>query len=166
MSLSRLGRDRGDGRAALLGIAHPLATLLADAEPGRPAVVRVLQEDVRDRDRGLALEEAALDVLLRVRARRPLDHVDALDDDAPLLREDLQDLPLGALVLARDDDDLVPAAKTHLRGGRGGFSLLTEHGSNDLWRERDDLHELLLTELAGDGAEDARPDRLLLRVDE
>src|SRR5436190_12677421 len=166
MSLPRLGRDRGDGRAALLGIPHPLAALLADTEPGGPAVVRVFQEDVRDRDRGLALEEPALDVLLWVRAGRALDHVDALDDDASLFREHLQDLPLGALVLAGDHDDLVPAPQAHLRGGRGGFSLLTEHGSNDLWRERDDLHELLLAELAGDGAEDARPDRLLLGVDE
>src|SRR5438552_6683251 len=37
---------------------------------------------------------------------------------------------------------------------------------DDLRRERNDLHELALAQFAGDGTEDARPDRLALIVDE
>src|SRR5262245_33041172 len=38
--------------------------------------------------------------------------------------------------------------------------------SEDLRRERDDLHEVAVAQLARDGTEDARPARVVLRVDD
>src|SRR5262249_17407998 len=77
----------------------------SDARAG--VAVRVHQHHVGDVDRGLLLGDAPRDVLGRIGPHVALDHVDALDDDAPLAREDLDDLPLAPAVLACDHDDLV-----------------------------------------------------------
>src|SRR3954451_2384880 len=47
-----------------------------------------------------------------------------------------------------------------------GFPYICVAPLDDFRRERDDLHELPLAQLAGDGAEDARADRLACVVDE
>jgi hypothetical protein len=57
--------------------------------------------------RGLALDDAALDVLARVRPRVALDHVDAFDDQAVLVRHHLQHAPALAAVLAGHHEHVV-----------------------------------------------------------
>src|SRR5688572_2137090 len=57
--------------------------------------------------RALALDDAALDVALRVRLRVALDDVDTLDDDAVLRRQHLEHPAALAAVAARRDDDVV-----------------------------------------------------------
>ena len=87
----------------------------------------------------------------------PLDAVDALDDHPLLLAEHLDDLALGALVLAGDHLDGVALLDVH---------ALLAHGSEHLRRERDDLHELLLAQLAAHGAEDAGAARLAVVLED
>src|SRR5689334_4173306 len=60
--------------------------------------------------RTFALDDAALDVALRIRTRVALDDVHALDDHAVADRQHLEDATLLAFVLAgRHDDRVVPA---------------------------------------------------------
>src|SRR6185312_8156793 len=81
-----------------------------------------------------------------------LDHIHALDQGAVFLRENLQHRALLALVAAGNDDDLVALANiAHLENLRG---------------ERDDLHLVLVAQLAGDRSEDAGADRLALGIDQ
>src|SRR5215831_7003444 len=84
----------------------------------------------------------------------PLHHGDALHDGAVLIRHNLEHLALLALVLAGDDHHAVALLDLEL----GHLQ--------DLRRERYDLHVLLGSQLAGDRAEDARADRLALRIDQ
>jgi hypothetical protein len=56
---------------------------------------------------GLALDQASLDLTLRVRLRMPLDDVHALDNEAVLVRDDLQHAPALAAILAGDHHDVV-----------------------------------------------------------
>ena len=63
-------------------------------------------------------------------------------------------LPRLPLCLAGDDDDGV------------AFANVQDSPSQNLRRERDDLHERLRAELAGDRAKDAGSDRLVVLVDE
>src|SRR5215470_831134 len=78
----------------------------AHADPGGLVRLRIHQHHVRQVDRSLALDDAALPELLS-RALVLLDHVDVLDEHAPLVPEHAQDLAALALLLARDHDDRV-----------------------------------------------------------
>src|SRR5947199_316656 len=62
---------------------------------------------VRRVQRGLALDDPALDVLARIRPRMALDHVHAFDDEPVLLGQHLQDAAALAAVLARGDEHVV-----------------------------------------------------------
>src|SRR5262249_42179476 len=77
------------------------------------------------------------------------------DDDAALGRACLDDPTALAAVLAGEDLHRVALLHLHLRGH-------LQH----LWSQADDLHEVLLAQLTRDGAEDARPARVRLLVDE
>src|SRR5215471_5692272 len=95
-------------RSTLLRESLGLAlSVSSPADPRARVAVRVHEHHVGDVDRGLLLGDPSRDVLGRVGPHVPLDHVDALDDDAARSREDLDDLALTAAVLARDHDDLV-----------------------------------------------------------
>src|SRR5690606_12930547 len=131
-----------------------LLAVLADAvTDARRVPVRVHDHDVRDVDRGFLRDDAAgLRSTLRLGDPRVLlDPVHALDEDLLSLGVGLDDLALRALVLARDDEN--------------GVALLDLH-SEHLRRQRDDLHELLVAQLAPDRPEDARASRLVVVLDE
>src|SRR5271169_2315229 len=102
--------ERADRRPALLGIPHPLGALRTDSNACRLAALGVDEHEVRKGDRRFALEDAALDVLLRVRARGPLDLVHAFDDGAALRGQHFEDLPARPAILSREDDDDVVLA--------------------------------------------------------
>src|SRR5580765_213561 len=78
----------------------------------------------------------------------PGDPVDALDEDALGLGVDGDDLARGALAGPTEDLDGVALLDLHLR-------CLGRHESEHLRRQRDDLHELLVAQLAAHRAEDA-----------
>src|SRR4029077_745222 len=71
--------------------------------------------------RRLALQDAALDVALRIWARVLADEVDALDDRPPLRGVDAQDAGLAAPVLPRQHDDGV--VLLDVRAGRPALEL-------------------------------------------
>src|SRR5690606_41790450 len=79
-----------------------------------------------------------------------LDPVHALHEHLVLAGEGLDDLALGALVLAGDDENPVAFLVLHL-----------EH----LRCQRDDLHELTVPQLPADRAADAHATRLLVVLD-
>src|SRR5262249_39666521 len=60
--------------------------------------------------RRLALDDATLDVALRVRLRVALDQVDTFDDQPVLVRLRAEDAPALATVLAGNDQDVVVLA--------------------------------------------------------
>ena len=68
----------------------------------KAVIVRTVKEQRR-----LALDHAALDLLLRVGLGVALDDVHALDDDAVLRRQDLEHAATLAAILAGDHDDVV-----------------------------------------------------------
>src|SRR4029079_15824471 len=72
------------------------------------------------------LQDAAARVALR-RLGVALDHVDALDDDASLFRLEAQHAPALALVLAGDDDDLIPLANVHDYRTSGASEMIFMH---------------------------------------
>src|SRR6185503_15572542 len=85
--------------------APVVQTLVTD--PAGLVTLLAQHHQIRDRDGGLLLDDPALDLLLRVRLRVPLDHVHAFDEGAVLLRVHAQDAPALSLVLACDDQDRV-----------------------------------------------------------
>src|SRR5262245_20910659 len=103
----------------------------------------------------LTLDDPAFDIALRVRTRVALDHVHAFNDQAVLERQYLEHAPTLAGILPRRNDDGVVAAN---------WCLQLRHDLQNLWRERNDLHEPALAQLTGDGPEHARADRLVLIV--
>jgi hypothetical protein len=80
-----------------------------------------------------------------------LHDVHARDHDLARCAVDFLDLATLAAVAAGDDHDLVALADAQIAGHL-----------EDLRRERDDLHEVALAQLARDRAEDARAPRLVL----
>ena len=64
------------------------------------------ESDVRDVERALAFHDPAFRALLGFLLML-FDHPHVLDDDLRLGREDLEDGPLRALVVSRDDDHFV-----------------------------------------------------------
>src|SRR5207245_5796473 len=79
--------------------------LVADARLG--AALRADELHVRRMQGRFALDDAALDVLARVRPRVALDHVHALHDQPVVLGLHFQDAAALAAVLARDDEHVV-----------------------------------------------------------
>src|SRR5688500_309576 len=116
MVASATGIALVDLLSGTLGDAHPPTALTLDPHARRVARLRVQQHHVRDVDRALALDHAALSGLgaLRVaqhhRALVALLDVQPLDVDLVLLHVDAQDLAGLALVLAGDDLDQIVAA--------------------------------------------------------
>ena len=76
----------------------------------------------------------------------PLDEVEVLDDDATLTRARLDDAALLAAVLAGE----------HLHGSPFLIFIALLPSLENLGSQADDLHEVLLAQLAGDRPEDAR----------
>src|SRR5215204_5074145 len=107
--------------ARALGHAHALPVLgAARPDARRLVLLGVHERHVGHVDGTLALDHADLCVGARgVRARVALDDVDALDVDAVAGPVDAEDLAGLALVLARDDDDVVVLAQLHLRAPPG-----------------------------------------------
>src|SRR5213592_4794744 len=113
-----------DRLAAPLADAHLAAVgELLDPDADGPIAAAAHEEHVREVERALALDNAALTQLLR----RPLvllDHVDLFDEDAPGADEHAQHLAALAALLARDDGDRVaPPDVTH-----GSASRWTSRG--------------------------------------
>src|SRR5690606_24513149 len=77
----------------------------AEADAGRLAVLRILDGEVRNLDRGFLGNDAALG--LRRLALVTAHDVDATDERAVLLRANLDDLAALAFVAAGQDDDAV-----------------------------------------------------------
>src|SRR5882672_9431972 len=86
--------------ARLPGEADLAAVEQLEADAGRLVALGVDMGDVRDVQHGLLLDDAAR--LPHGGPGMALHHVDALDEDAAILRQDAQDLAGLALVLARD----------------------------------------------------------------
>src|SRR5687767_4072935 len=148
-----------DLRAGFLGHTPAPAPLALDRDAAGLARVRVDQHHVGDVDRTFHLDDPtellrALGVAQRARAGVALDDVRALDVDLLLLRVHTQHAAGPALVLAGDDADGVVLAD------------LDRHQLEHLRRERHDLHEVAVTQLARDGAEDARAARVVGGVDQ
>src|SRR5262245_4536728 len=102
--------DVRDHLAARLGDADlPPVWLDAEADAGRLAGRGIGDCDVRDVQRSLFLDDAAR-LTRAARLGVALHDVDALDDDAVLLRQDGADLAGLAAVLAGQDDDVVAPA--------------------------------------------------------
>src|SRR5271163_1604940 len=143
-----------DVLAVALGDANPLAGLRVDpvADPSGLAV-GVDHHHVGDVDRGFLRDDpAGLSSTLVGRDRGVLlDPVDALDEHLVAGRVSLQNLALGALVLARDDEDGVTFVDLHLQHLRG---------------QRDDLHEALLPQFAADRPENAGSARVVVGFDD
>src|SRR3989442_8719743 len=108
-----------DRLAAPLADAHLAAVgELLDPDADGPIAAAAHEEHVREVERALALDDAALTQLLR----QPLvllDHVDLFDEHAPGADEHAQHLAALAALLARDDGDRVaPPDVTHGRASR------------------------------------------------
>src|SRR5437870_9935394 len=113
-----------DRLAAPLADAHLAAVgELLDPDADGPIAAAAHEEHVREVERALPLDDAALTQLLR----RPLvllDHVDLFDEHAPGADEHAQHLAALAALLARDDGDRVaPPDVTH-----GSASRWTSRG--------------------------------------
>src|SRR3569623_713628 len=110
---------------------------------------------IGDVDRGLALDDAAGLVGLRIRLGVALDDVHVGDEHAVAVHA--QHVATLALVLAGDHEDLITLADTvH------GSNLRSKH----IGREGDDLHELLAAQLTRNRPENAGAARLELVVEE
>src|SRR5690242_1196640 len=107
--------------------------------------------------------------------RLPASLPDSTSTESPVL--------ILSFVVAISRESYVPAwagfgapANPRFAGADGRFERPVEEGARagtlgsptlkNLWCERDDLHEVALAQLARDGAEDARPARVSLSVDD
>src|SRR5947208_12710761 len=157
--------------SAVGALAHAHLALLAlrlanlDSDAGRPVAGRTHEHHARDRQRRRLLDDAArrdlraahpARVAQRTRPRVPLDQVEILDEHLAVPRHRVDDAALLAAVLAGEDVHGVAFADFHR----------VRHELQNLRRERDDLHEVLLAQLAGDRAEDAGSARVALIVDD
>src|SRR4051794_31255599 len=149
---------------AHLDLLAVLALVEAVPDAGRQLARRADEHHVRRRHGRRALDAPAGRDLRAAHAARVADRprllvlrlqVQVLDDDLPVARERLEDPPLLAAVLAGEHLDGV----TFLEFQR---CHVLEH----LGSQADDLHEVLLTQLAGDRPEDARPARVAGCVDD
>src|SRR5947209_1630754 len=176
-------QDLRTGRPVLLTVQR-LATFTGNADP--PHLATRLLQPVTDTGRDAArsehhhvrhtdwlrlLRNSALNLFRRVRPRVPLDDHHAFYGDfagEAVYFKHLSRLPL---VPARDHSDQV--VLLDLDSLRSAFSTLLpplvsnfRHVLDDLRCERNDLHETLIAQLAGDGPEDACPDGFTHFVDE
>src|SRR5216117_1798122 len=113
--------------AMSLSLVHGLAAALAharlaaigqdlDAGAHRTIAAAAHEQHVRERERALALDDAALSDFLR-RTLVLLDHVDLLDQHAPFLRDHAQHLPALAALAAGDDAHGVAPSHVTARHG-------------------------------------------------
>src|SRR6185369_9361448 len=154
---------RVDDFAADAAYPDSLAAVeLLAADPRRLVHVRAQQHHVGHVNGLFDLRDSARIVAARLHVL--LDDGDALDDELAVLGDHLDDLAGLAAILAGDDDDGVAFSNV---GFCHGFPfLLGLSPSENLRRERDDLHELLRAQLAGDRSEDAGSERLALVVED
>src|SRR5690606_31624869 len=133
--------------------AHLLAVGVEAVANASGLAVGVDQHHVGDVNLRLLRDDAAgLRAALSLADPRVLlDPVHALHEHLVLAGEGLDDLALGALVLAGDDENRVALLDLHL-----------EH----LRCQRDDLHELTVPQLPADRAEDARAARFVVVLDQ
>src|SRR5688572_14512060 len=98
-------------------------------DAGRLAALGAHELDVARVQRALAFHDPALDVLLRIRLRVPLDDVHAFDDEAVLHGEHFQHSPALAAVLPGRHHDLVVSAYRRLQCRHRSIpTLYTLHG--------------------------------------
>src|SRR5438874_8729497 len=97
-------------RLAAAAAGTNLAAIGEDLDAGARRLVAAWAHDehVGQRQRSLALDDAALSQLLR-RPLMLLDHVDVLDEHASLLRKDSEHLAALARLAAGDDSDRIAA---------------------------------------------------------
>src|SRR5262245_60994146 len=134
----RLQIDHLAGAARHAYLASALEYLEADSR--RLAGFRVDVSDVRDVERRLLLDDAA--GIAGRGPRMPLDHVDALHQDARLVAQDPQHLAGLALLLAGADDHLVAFPDLELHCHSRTCSA-ARYALENFRRERNDLHEIL-----------------------
>lgn len=91
-----------------------------------------------------------------------MDGATSFDNNLAFGRVDAEDGAFFALVVTGDDFDLVAFFDVCLDGAHGKML----RGLENLWCEGDDLHELLFTELTGDGAEDPGAAWVIILVDD
>src|SRR5262245_61364634 len=94
--------------AHLLAVVQP-----AVPDAGRLAALAAHHHEVAGVDRGLALEDPALDVALRVRTRVLAGEVHSLDDRPALARKHPQDPGLAAAILAGEHHHRVVLLHVH-----------------------------------------------------
>ena len=91
-------------------------------DPGQLAAVRIHQHDVRGVNGRLALDDAALDLLLRVGLGVALDQVDALDHHPALVRQHAQHAAALAAIAPGDHLDFVVLADREFHHSTSGAS--------------------------------------------
>src|SRR2546427_5560518 len=129
---------------------------LCSSALGRSGVKALGQHDVGNVQGAFALDDRALGtVLIGVFLQVLLDHVRPFDDDAVLVAQDLKNLAALAALGARDNHYLISF-----------FDVKLLHNSNYFRRQRNYFHELLLPQLAGDGAENTGAARVILIVND
>src|SRR5487761_126963 len=117
----RLIFERGAAAAATPGFRAVGQNLYADA---RVLVAGWAQDHhVRDVHLAFLIQNAAANILRRIRARVLLDHVGVLDSDAALDRIDREDPPGFAFVAAGHDFHRVSVANHHRPGLLRSFSM-------------------------------------------
>src|SRR5260221_1929176 len=146
----------------LLAVALEEADLAAVFEDAQADAVGLLRDRVPDGDVGhvdrhFLGDDAARLILHRVGLGVLLDLVDAVHEHVPVVH-DLRHVAALALVTARDDDDVVAFLDLAHFYAPAILSIRLQH----FRRERHDLHEPLVAQLARDRSEDARADRLEL----
>src|SRR5712691_6868895 len=136
-----------------------------DADPGRAVARRADEHHAGNGQRRRLLADAArrdlraahpARVLQRARARVPLDEVQVFDEHLAVARHRIDHASFLAAVLAGEDVYDVALADLHRDC----------HELKNLRGKRDDLHEVLLAQLARHRSEDARAARVALVVDD
>src|SRR5207247_6244270 len=112
------------------------------------------RHDIGNVDSAFSLDNRALRILLAL-AHMFFHHVRAFDDQPLLFRQDADHAAALAFIGARDDHYfIVLFYVVAVHEGKIKIKVKIK-SSDDFGGEGDDLHEFLVTQLAGDGPEDA-----------